>query len=496
MLSVCCLSGGPPGRLTQLLEVLRPVADEIVVAVDDRVDPESLGRVAELADRLAAFPFAEPVERPFGWLHSLCTGDWIFRIDDDEVPSAALLDLLRAPDERLSHVWIPRRWLWGRQGWLTEDPWAPDWQLRLTRPEAARFPGRMHIPVQAEGPHAYVAAPLYHLALGISDFEHRAEKVRRYERVRPGLRIGGLPLNTAYYLPELREFLETDPIPDEDAALVALVRDADPAPSGLPPLIRHATRAEVDAHWAEQPLPGPDYSARIELGAPPSPVTGEVREIDVSVTNLGSVAWPGGRNSLPEIRLSYRWNGLEQLEEQLRTPFPHNVEPGETVLVPMAFRMPDEPGTHELVVDLVHERHRWFGAETTTTVTVRARRNAVVLVGQPPGDEAFDHRVDEILESIDAAFEPILVGPKEDWLRDRFGIEAHSAPPSHADQVLVVPAGSRRDQLRLRREASRLRRASRPDGAGAVGVISTIRHVGQAVISLVLALAFGIEAFK
>ena len=28
---------------------------------------------------------------------------------------------------------------------------------------------------------------------------------RRYERARPGLRLGGLPLNASYYLPELRE---------------------------------------------------------------------------------------------------------------------------------------------------------------------------------------------------------------------------------------------------------------------------------------------------
>ena len=100
MLSVCCLSGGSPGRLAALLELLRPVADELVVARDEREPLDRLGRVAELADTLVRYPYAEPVERPFAWLASLCAGDWIFRIDDDEVPGTALLGPARASPGR------------------------------------------------------------------------------------------------------------------------------------------------------------------------------------------------------------------------------------------------------------------------------------------------------------------------------------------------------------------------------------------------------------
>ena len=74
-----------------------------------------------------------------------------------------------------------------------------------------------------------------------------------------------------------------------------------------------------------------------------------------------------------------------------------------------AFRAPEEPGVYELVVDLVHERHRWFGAEASVEVSVGPRRQAVVLVGQPPGDEAFDHRVEEVLARIVL---PLLLIPK------------------------------------------------------------------------------------
>ncbi|HWB22919.1 MAG TPA: hypothetical protein VG652_08525 [Gaiellaceae bacterium] len=460
MLSICCLSGGPTERLAALLTLLRPVADELVIAVDDRVDRDRLGAVSELADVLVAYPFAEPVERPFGWLHSLCRGDWIFRIDDDEVPSGALLDALRAPDERLTHAWVPRRWLWD-DGYLASDPWAPDWQLRLVRPDAARFPGQMHIPVQASGPHAYLEeAALYHLDLVTNDREARAAKVNRYEHVRPGLRLGELPLNAAYYLPELRRELLVEEVPSLDAPLIRFVIAAAGAgqePASEPVEIRVATRTEVDAHWAEAPLPDEDYCAEIELGRAPSPICGEVREIDVHVTNLGSTVWPGGRDALPEIRLSSRWKGLELPEQQLRSAFPSDVAPGETVLVPLSFRAPDEPGSHVLIVDLVHERHRWFGVDVEVDVVVRPERRAVVLVSQPPGEEVFDRRVDDLLGRIDPSLQPVLVGPKPDWLRDRFGIEAHADQPPPAESVFVVAAGPRRRRLRLELQARELR---------------------------------------
>jgi hypothetical protein len=458
VLSVCCLSGGPPQRLAALLTLLRPVADELVVAVDDRVDPARLGRVAELADVLVAYPFADPVERPFAWLHSLCRGDWVFRIDDDEVPSHALLEAIRTPDESLTHLFVPRRWLRDEHTWLDDDPWAPDWQLRLVRPDAAWFPGRMHIPIQAEGPHAYLEAPLYHLDLAINDEAQRAAKARRYEQARPGLRLGGLPLNASYYLPELRDSLVTAPVPAADAPLVASVKNAPETMPGKPPELRRASREEIDAHWAETELPDEAYRAHIEISNPPSPVCAEVREIDVRVTNLGAVVWPALAHGVPEIRLSYRWRGVDHLDEQLRTAVPHDVSPGETALVPLAFRAPREPGTFELIVDLVHERHRWFGAEARAAVVVRPRRQAVVLVGQPPGDEAFDRRVDELLEKLDASLEPVLIGPKEDWLRDRFGTEARSTPPAHADVVFVVSPAQRRARLRLHHTARKLRR--------------------------------------
>ena len=90
---------------------------------------------------------------------------------------------------------------------------------------------------------------------------------------------------------------------------------------------------------------------------------------------------------------------------------------------------------------------------------MQPRRRAVVLVGQPPGNAAFDRQVDDVLLGLDPGVEPLLVGPKPDWLRDRFRVPAQGALPAwRPDTVLVVPAGSRRNRLRLQVASLRLRR--------------------------------------
>ena len=86
-------------------------------------------------------PYADPIERTLRWLHEQTSGDWVFRIDDDEMPSQTLLDVLAAPPGDVTHCFVPRRWLW-RDGWLDAFPWRPDWQLRLARRDAVALPGR------------------------------------------------------------------------------------------------------------------------------------------------------------------------------------------------------------------------------------------------------------------------------------------------------------------------------------------------------------------
>jgi hypothetical protein len=453
MLSVCCQSGDPR-RLAALLPILRPVADEIVVAVDDRADLRLLGPVASLVDRLFVFPYADPPERAFQWLHEQTSEEWVFRIDDDEAPSAALLELLAHPPAEVAYVHVPRRWVW-QEGWLDQYPWRPDWQLRLARRDAVSFPGLMHVPVRGEGPARYVDAPLYHLDLLRGDRETRTAKARRYEPLRRGIRVAGLPLNFALYLPEGRD-VRVEPVPSEDRGLVDAVAGAVAAPGPEPTAVR-VTREAIDASWADRPLPDSAYAARLEPATLEPYAAGEVRALDVLVTNLGSETWPWGPDGLPEIRLAYRG-----LPSALRTPLPHELGPGESMLVPVVIEAPLEPGRHRFTIDVVHERHRWFECGVEFELEVLPPRRALVLVGQPPGEEAFDERVDELLASLDPSLEPLLVGPKPDWLRDRFGLPASAEVPSwRPAAVHALPAGRRRDRLRLEWQARRLRRHAR-----------------------------------
>src|SRR5262245_27050411 len=93
-LSVVCMTAGPGPRVAAILELLRPVATEIIVSLDDRADREVLDAVAAAADRVIAYPFAHPVDRPLPWLFRQCRSEWLLTIDDDEVPSVDLLDVL------------------------------------------------------------------------------------------------------------------------------------------------------------------------------------------------------------------------------------------------------------------------------------------------------------------------------------------------------------------------------------------------------------------
>ena len=92
-LSVATMTAGPGPRLAALLATLRGVADEIVVAVDDRADPSVSADLARVADRLVVYPYADPVDRPLRWLYGQCRSEWALLIDDDELPSLALIDV-------------------------------------------------------------------------------------------------------------------------------------------------------------------------------------------------------------------------------------------------------------------------------------------------------------------------------------------------------------------------------------------------------------------
>ena len=92
-LSVCAATRGDSTILPAVLELLRPIATEIIVALDDRAEAAA-SRLASAADSVLLFPHREPGDWIIPWLHAQCDGRWILNLDDDEVPSLRLLEEL------------------------------------------------------------------------------------------------------------------------------------------------------------------------------------------------------------------------------------------------------------------------------------------------------------------------------------------------------------------------------------------------------------------
>jgi len=94
--------------------------------------------------------------------------DWVLFVDADERTSPALADAVRvaiAREESDAPVgyWVPRRnYIWG--GWIRHGGWAPDYQLRLLRSNAAHYDeGRdVHELAVLDGEAGWLAEPFVH----------------------------------------------------------------------------------------------------------------------------------------------------------------------------------------------------------------------------------------------------------------------------------------------------------------------------------------------
>lgn len=341
-LSICCLTNAPSERLASIFDQLRPVADEIVVGADSRVGKKRRREYASIADTVLPINF-EIAERHLAWLAAQCSGDWILRIDDDEVPSPGLTE--RLPwliSQQVEQFWVPRRWLYPTSDqWLDELPWWPDYHNRLVRRNGhLRFSGVLHTGAEPVLPANFLESPLYHLECILKDRRSREAKVVRTEEMRPGLTApGGGPFNEVYYLPERHARRPPRAVPIEDRAPIAQVL----SPTRYTAII---TPIEHDHRFR------------------PS----ESRAVHFRVHNTSSTSWlPDG-----DVRLSYRWIG--RTGEGERTPLPAPVAPGGTAIIPLTVTAPRELGRFELEVDLVHEHVRWFDHSVRVHALVESDR--------------------------------------------------------------------------------------------------------------------------
>lgn len=387
-LSFAITTQGPAARVRALLELVRPHADEIVLAVNRDGDTDTLDACADLADRRLTYEFEESPSRLIAWLLNQCSGDWILRLDDDEVPSRALLEalpeLLR--DRRPTEVLVKRRWLYrdAGQAIAAPAPWSVDYQCRLLRnvPGSWRVDGRVHTEVRATGESRLLDTPIYHATLLLGELDARRRRAVRYEMLRPGVAYGGLPVN-AMYVPEALDRVATEPLPDADRAAVESVLAGSPSrPAGVAGApVAHASFREVDAFNADRPVGAGAYRARLELLDPaPGWRVGDTRHVQVRVTNLGDETWPADGGP-PLILLGYRWRQRTtgRVVFDGRSVFSEAVAPGCGTSVILAVQSPLDVGEHDLEIDVLHEHVRWFGCDLAIPVTVEPRAGSFLL---------------------------------------------------------------------------------------------------------------------
>lgn len=430
-LSVCCLTRGPTARVAAQLSLLRDVADEIVVGLDTSVEAELAHPLEDVADVLVHYPYADPVDRPVGWVHSLCTRDWILWVDDDEIPSARLVgevrDVIEEPS--ITHCFVPRRTLWrDPQSVLSGPPWVPDFQLRLVQNDQRLvwFPGITHWPIQAIGPHRYLDAPLYHTDLLLNPVERRRAKVRRYEEAIPGRRVAGLPMNDAYFLPEDRDAVRLEPVDPADRQTIGRILEIDPwpEPRSSRSRIRIATRDEIDVHWHGAPATEGLYRGTLELVGEVVPFAlGERRGVVVRVANGGTHIWPHDGVGWPAVRIAYRWlddDGVAVVPDGLRTALPAVLAPGGSLVVPVDVQAPPVAGKHTLVLDLLHEHVRWFGCELRVDVEVRQALCVAILAG----DEATALAAAATLAEVAPSVRPLVLAASPERTTELHGYAA------------------------------------------------------------------------
>jgi hypothetical protein len=364
-LSVCCLTKDPGARVAAIMRQLRPVADEIVIAVDSRLDPHRLGRYAEVADRLLRYEFVDSSLQAVPWLISQCTCEWILQIDGDEVLSPALIErlseLIDARD--VFQYWLPCRWLYPEAGhYLAQPPWHFSGP-RLVRNDPATLwhAGVSHTPFNPVFPSVHLSDGFYHLSLLVNDVAYREAKVAKYLSIASSHERGVLEVDvTAFYVPELDERFGVAPVPvppgDRAAIEEVLAASGEERPGPPAAEIPMWSWSEIQRVWPRRTLPDEAYRGRIEaFDREPRFYEGQQRPLTVRVTNMGTEHWPG-MNREPWIKLEHRWiaNGSSP-GAWTETCMPASLAPGTSMLVPVAIEAPPRAGRHTLELGLVHE---------------------------------------------------------------------------------------------------------------------------------------------
>jgi hypothetical protein len=453
-------TNGPTPLVAASLREVRPVAHEIIVAVDDRVPVDQLGPLQAVADRVVRAEFVYPLEANLQWLHQQATGDWVLRLDGDDLVSEALLRRLSTPgwDEGITHAYLQYRWLWGGPDrMLDQAPWWPDPVLRLIRttPGIATFPRGAHQAAEVAGAARFWDTPLYHLDLVLRDEPARWQKATAYEDENPGHRTDkGWSVSTTYYLPErLDPPPRTAPLPPVDAAVAAqlltIARSQAPVtdpvdPDALGPVIT------ADDRRAPAPAAG-DSRIRLLAPDPISVIAGRGTVLTVAVVNRSGRTWDPTDEPADVVGARFLDDRGNQVGGELRADLPGPVSADDEALVriPLPPSLPAE--AVQVQVGLVQDGVAWHDARASARLRVQTGRRVLVSTGISTfahlGDDLITRQVLDALARYLPDVVPTLLAHPADGIAERFGCEVATSPAalSAAGNRLSEPGRRSRD---------------------------------------------------
>jgi len=328
LLSIVIMTHQSEGYLEKVLENLRPLANELVIAIDNTSTDRTELIARRFADVAVSLSHTGYIESHLNTLVKLCHGDWIFRIDDDEMLSADwtyeyIIHLLN--NSPYSHYWIPRRWLVSENKYIRSHPWFPDYQMRLFRndPNCIYSDGMLHTTHQiTSGKANYIHdAYIHHYDFIWHSRQQRENKIQNYEKIKPG---GSLP---QYYLYEDYD-LDFSIIKSEYTENVK---------------INHSKTKflEINHYVPKTMKRNRKYSLRIEL-------------------TIGETLRCG------EVLLSYHWlnfDGTIYNFDGLRTGLLIDLNDTETGVFFVLVESPNNNGNYLLQIDLVIEGQYWFSTK-------------------------------------------------------------------------------------------------------------------------------------
>lgn len=177
--------------LAAVIANLRHFADEVIAVVDAASVDDTLAVAQRCADRAECWPVpggaAETVRNAAA---RLCTGDWLWMADDDELipPTlAALIPTLQADND--DGYTLARKYVTDWEGrWIATPPWWPDYQLRLRSRETwERYPWPQ-LPHHTAGYNRLIHVPacagaIWHLKYLWRSQAEREKRMQDYERM-------------------------------------------------------------------------------------------------------------------------------------------------------------------------------------------------------------------------------------------------------------------------------------------------------------------------